>query len=87
MKIKKDFWNDLSHLFVSKTINGINFHQIGKLAFEKTFAEIRRSRNDNAHYKRFNKTIRRINQIIEDIELILIYIGFNLNDAINNIDF
>ena len=82
-----DFWNDLSHLFLAKTINGINFPQIGKRAFEKTFEEIRKARNDNAHHKPFHKTRKRRHQIIEDIELILIYIGFNLNDAINNIDF
>lgn len=84
--IYKDFWNDLSHLFIAKTINGINFPQIGKRTFEKIFEEIRKARNDNAHHKPFHKTRKRRHQIIEDIELILIHIGFNLNDAINNID-
>ncbi len=84
--IYKDFWNDLSPLFESKTINGVNFTQIKKLAFERTFEEIRKARNDNAHHKPFHKTRKRRHQIIEDIELILIHIGFNLNDAINNID-
>ena len=63
-----------------------NFPQIKKLAFERTFEEIRKARNDNAHHKPFHKTRKRRHQIIEDIELILIHIGFNLNDAINNID-
>ena len=84
--IYKDFWNDLSHLFIAKTINGINFPQIGKRTFEKIFEEIRKARNDNAHHKPFHKTRKRRHQNIEDIELILIHIGFNLNDAINNID-
>lgn len=84
--IYKDFWNDLSCLFVAKTINGINFPQIGKRAFERIFEEIRKARNDNAHHKPFHKTRKRRHQIIEDIELILIHIGFNLSDAINNID-
>lgn len=84
--IYKDFWNDLSHLFQSKLINGNSFPQIGRKSFEKLFEEIRKARNDNAHHKPFHKTRKRRHQIIEDIELILIHIGFNLNDAINNID-
>ena len=84
--VYKDFWNDFSHLFTAKIIDGITFPQIGKRAFERTFEEIRKVRNDNAHHKPFHKTRKRRHQIIEDIELILIHIGFNLNDAINNID-
>lgn len=84
--VYKDFWNDFSHLFSAKIIDGITFPQIGKRAFERTFEEIRKARNDNAHHKPFHKTRKRRHQIIEDIELILIHIGFNLNDAINNID-
>jgi len=81
-----DFWSDLSHLFQAKTIDNINFPQIGKRTFEKLFEDIRKSRNDNAHHKPFHKTRQRRHQIIENIELILIHIGFNLEDAINNID-
>ncbi len=84
--VYKDFWNDFSHLFTAKIIDGITFPQIGKGAFERTFEEIRKARNDNAHHKPFHKTRKRRHQIIEDIELMLIHIGFNLNDAINNID-
>lgn len=81
-----DFWSDLSHLFQVKTIDNINFAQIGKRTFEKLFEDIRKVRNDNAHHKPFHKTRQRRHQIIENIELILIHIGFNLDDAINNID-
>ena len=81
-----DFWGDLSHLFQNKTINEINFPQIGKGTFERLFEDIRKARNDNAHHKPFHKTRKRRHQIIEDIELILIHIGFNLEYAINNID-
>lgn len=81
-----DFWNDLSILFEEKTVNSSIIPQIGKNKFKKLFEEIRKARNDNAHHKPFHKTRRRRHQIIEEIELILIHIGFNLNDAINNID-
>lgn len=81
-----DFWSDLSHLFQAKTVNGIHFNQMGKNKFKGIFEEIRKARNDNAHHKPFHKTRKRRHEIIEDVELILIHIGFNLEDAINNID-
>jgi hypothetical protein len=81
-----DFWNDLSILFEEKKVNSVVIPKIGKNKFKNLFEEIRKARNDNAHHKPFHKTRRRRHQIIEDIELILIHIGFNLNDAINNID-
>ncbi|WP_419763969.1 MAG: hypothetical protein ACNI28_09245 [Arcobacter sp.] len=84
--IYTDFWSDLSHLFQTKTIDGIIFNQIGKTKFKRLFDEIRKARNDNAHHKPFHKTRKRRYEIIEDIELILIHIDFNLNQAINNID-
>lgn len=84
--IYTDFWSDLSHLFKEKTINGITFNQIGKRRFDKIFEEIRKARNDNAHHKPFHKTRKRRYEIIEDIELLLIHIDFNLKQAINNID-
>ena len=84
--IYTDFWSDLSHLFQAKTINGVTFNQIGKRRFERIFEEIRKARNDNAHHKPFHKTRKRRHEIIEDIELLMIHIDYNLNQAINNID-
>ena len=81
-----DFWSDLSHLFDEKTKNGQTVSKIGKNKLKALLDEIRKARNDNAHHKPFHRTRKRRHQIIEDIELILIHIGFNLNDAINNID-
>ena len=81
-----DFWSDLSHLFEEKDKNGYTFQKIGKNKFKNMFEEIRKARNDNAHHKPFHKTRKRRYQIIEDIELILIHISFNLEEAINNID-
>lgn len=84
--IYTDFWSDLRYLFEEKTIKNTTFPKIGKRKFESLFDEIRKARNDNAHHKPFHKTRKRRHQIIDDIELILIHIGFNLEDAINNID-
>ena len=81
-----DFWADLGHLFEEKTKNSYQFPKIGKNKLKIMLDEIRKARNDNAHHKPFHKTRRRRHEIIEDIELILTHIGFNLNDAINNID-
>ena len=81
-----DFWKDLSHLFEVKTVNGYNFPKIGKRTFEKLFEDIRKVRNDNAHHKPFHRTRPRRHKIIEDVESILLHIGFNLKEAINNID-
>lgn len=81
-----DFWSDLSHLFDVKVINGHTLNKIGKTSFKSIFDEIRKARNDNAHHKPFHKTRKRRYEIIEDVELILCHIGFNLEEAINNID-
>lgn len=81
-----DFWSDLSYIFDEKHKNGHLLPKIGKNKMKTLLDEIRKARNDNAHHKPFHKTRRRRHQIIEDIELILTHIGFNLNDAINNID-
>lgn len=81
-----DFWADLSHLFDEKPKNGHKLPQIGKNKMKTLLDEIRKARNDNAHHKPLHKTRKRRYQIIEDVELILSHIGFNLNDAINNID-
>jgi len=81
-----DFWSDLSHLFEENTKNGQPLPKLGKNKMKTMLNEIRKARNDNAHHKPLHKTRKRRHQIIEDIELILAHIGFNLHDAINNID-
>ncbi len=56
------------------------------LTFKEMFDEIRKARNDNAHHKPLHSRRKRRYEVIEFIEIILVHIGFNLNDAINNID-
>lgn len=81
-----DFWSDLSFLFEEKNVNGNFFSKLGKSKFKVMINEIRKARNDNAHHKPFHKTRKRRHQIIEDIEIILLHLDFNLSEAINNID-
>ena len=81
-----DFWSDLSYLFDEKNVNGHKLSKIGKRKFKEMFDDIRKARNDNAHHKPLHNTRKRRHQIIAFIEIILVHIGFNLDDAINNID-
>jgi hypothetical protein len=81
-----DFWGDLSSIFQAKTKNSFEVPQLSKRRFKMMFENIRKARNDNAHHKPFHTSRLRRHQIIENIELLLVHIGFNLQDAINNID-
>ena len=80
------FWNDLPFLFEEKTFKGHKLKKVGKKAITLMLESIRKSRNDNAHHKPFHSSRKRRHEIVEDIELILAHLEFNLDDAINNID-
>jgi len=80
------FWVDLSDLFEEKYYKGHKLKKIGKKAMTLMLESIRKSRNDNAHHKPFHSSRKRRYEIVNDIELILAHLGFNLEDAINNID-
>ena len=82
----KAFWSDLSHLFEEKEFKGHLLSKIGKRSMETMMESIRKARNDNAHHKPFHKSRKRRHMIVEDIELILAHLNFNLADAVNNID-
>jgi hypothetical protein len=82
--ILKTFWTDLSDLFTEKkyknqTVAGI----IIKHAFLQKFSKIRYARNAIFHS---NPLKSKRSDLIESIELILIHLGYNLFDAVNNID-
>ena len=81
-----DFWDDLKHLFESKIYKGNQLQEIGRNRLKDMLEEIRKARNDNAHHKPFHKRRKKRYKLIEDIENILLHIGFNLDEAINNID-
>lgn len=81
-----DFWSDLGGLFEEKTVHGHLLPKIGKRKMEQLLESIRKARNDNAHHKPFHKSRKRRHEIVEDIELILTHLNYNLYDAVNNID-
>jgi len=81
-----DFWSDLQHLFKTKNYKGHTLQEIGKQRFKDIIEEIRKARNDIAHHKPMHRSRKRRYKLIEDVEYILLHIGFNLEDAVNNID-
>ncbi len=80
------FWANLSDLFEEKEYKGYKLKQIGKKSMTMMLESIRKSRNDNAHHKPFHSSRKRRHEIVNDMELILAHLEFNLADAINNID-
>lgn len=87
LNIYSDFWNDFKNDFQSKEYKTYNLPTIDKRQFEATLRHIRNARNDIAHHKAINHSNgRRRQNLINDIELILCHLGFNLDEAINNID-
>jgi hypothetical protein len=80
------FWADLADLFEEKEFKGYKLKKIGKKSMTTMLESIRKSRNDNAHHKPFHSSRKRRHEIVDDMELILAHLGFNLEDAINNID-
>ena len=81
-----DFWSDVSHLFQTKNYKGHQLQEIGRIRLREMLNAIRKARNDIAHHKPLQKGRKKRYKLIEDIEHILLHLGFNLDDAINNID-
>jgi len=81
-----DFWSDVNHLFQNKNYKGHKLQEIGRMRLREILDAIRKARNDIAHHKPLQKGRKKRYKLIEDIEHILLHLGFNLDDAINNID-
>ena len=87
LNIYNDFWTDFRGDFTSKHYKGHTLPTLSKPQFEARLRHIRSARNDVSHHKPINHSVNRRRQdLIDDIELILCHLGFNLDDAINNID-
>lgn len=87
LNVYSDFWSDFRNDFVQKPYKNHVLPTLDKNQFEAKLRHIRNARNDIAHHKPINHSARRSRQhLIEDIELILCHLGFNLDDAVNNID-
>jgi len=81
-----DFWSDIGYLFNTKNYKGHKLQEIGKNRLRDMLDAIRKARNDIAHHKPLQKGRKKRYKLIEDIEHILLHLGFNLDEAINNID-
>ncbi len=80
----KTFWSEFEPLFLSKQYKSQSLPAIKiKESFLKKIMEIRHSRNDIFHN---NPPKIKRGKLIEHIELILLHLGYNLFDAVNNID-
>lgn len=87
LNIYSDFWTDFRGDFTSKLYKTHTLPTLSKQQFESRLRHIRTARNDVSHHKPINHSgNRRRQDLINDIELILCHLGFNLDDAINNID-
>lgn len=87
LNIYLDFWSEFRSSFSQKPYKSHVLPEINKEQFEAMLKRIRNARNDIAHHKPINHPRNRRRQdLIYDIELILCHLGFNLDDAINNID-
>ena len=86
-KIYRDFWSDFKDDFLSKDYKGHSLPALDKKQFDAKLNHIRNARNDIAHHKPINHSTGRTRKnLIEDIELILCHLGFNLNESVNDID-
>lgn len=87
LNVYSDFWSDFRMSFTQKAYKTHTLLTLDKKQFEAKLRHIRSVRNDIAHHKPINHSSgRRRQDLIEDIELILCHLGFNLDEAVNNID-
>lgn len=87
LNVYDNFWTEFKNSFVTKSYKKHQLPAITEKQFKSKMMHIRKARNDIAHHKPINHSHgRKRKDLIEDIELILCHLGFNLDDAVNNID-
>lgn len=87
LNVYTNFWTEFKDNFQQKQHKGHTIQTLSKKQFNAKLTYIRNARNDIAHHKPINHSDgRRRKDLIEDIELILCHLGFNLNESINDID-
>lgn len=85
--IYNNLWNILKDIFDATIFNGHSLPSLTQKQFKERISRIRNARNDIAHHKPIHytgNTNRR--SLINDVELLLSYMKFNLKDALSNID-
>ena len=84
--IYKNNWGILQSLFNAKLYRSYMLPQITKKIFTDKIGFLRNARNDIAHHKPIDYSRRGKRDLIEDMEIILRHLNFNIEDAINGID-
>lgn len=84
--IYKNNWGILQSLFEEKAYRSHTLPRITRQIFTDKTGFLRNARNDVAHHKPIDYSRRGKRDLIEDMELILRHLNFNLEDAINGID-
>lgn len=85
--IYNNYWGILKNIFNPTTFNNHNLPNLTQNQFKDKISKIRNARNDIAHHKPIyytGNTNKR--SLINDVELLLSYMKFNLKDALINID-
>ena len=87
LNVYTNFWTEFKDNFQEKQYKSHTIQALNKKQFTSKLNHIRNARNDIAHHKPINHSDgRRRKDLIEDIELILCHLGFNLIDSVNDID-
>jgi hypothetical protein len=87
LNVYGNFWTEFKDNFQEKKYKEHTLQTLSKKRFNAKLTHIRNARNDIAHHKPITHSDgRRRKDLIEDIELILCHLGFNLNESINDID-
>lgn len=87
LNVYSNFWSVFKNNFEAKEYKGHSLPILSKKQFDAKLNHIRNARNDIAHHKPINHSDgRKRKDLIEDIELILCHLGFNLNESVNDID-
>jgi hypothetical protein len=82
-----NYWNILKSIFNTTSCRRHTLPTLSREVFSSKIARVRNARNDIAHHKPIQYKANATRKIlIQDIELILCYLGFNLKDALDNID-
>lgn len=87
LNVYSNFWGDFKNNFQEKEYKGYILSTLSKKQFDAKLNHIRSARNDISHHKPINHSDgRKRKDLIEDVELIVCHLGFNLNEAITDID-
>ena len=84
--IYKNCWSQLQSHFLPKPYKSYTLPHINNSDMHRMFEYIRQARNDISHHKPIDYSRRARRDLIEDCEVLLCHLDFNLVAAVNKID-